>query len=1337
MAFKSTQTKIGFSDPGVVRSVQNTLGQQGLIANGRPGIQDGTTAVLPNSTVSATATSVEVLTSANNQAGDTVTVYSGANNIFVSAIDQTVKSFIMNGVTQIIPGTNITINPSDGTGVVTISASSSVSPTKLQNGGSYANIEQTSSDLVISANGKLWTFGTDGNITLPTGFDISINYPNGVPFGSTTAKGFSNGTSFGYIPVANGNINFGVNEVANILVITETGANIEGTANITGLANIGGDLTVTGKSDLNDVANVIIVGGSDGQYLQTDGTGNLSWSDIATNGFSNGTSNGSIPVADGPINFNVNGNANVVVITDIGVDVIGEAIIDGNLTVKGTATVENDLTVQGNTEIDGDLIVYSLSYLNDVSSVTITGGDFGQYLQTDGTGNLSWATVPSDIFSNGTSSGSIPVADGPIIFTVNDNPNILVINETGVDVIGTAYVDGNLTVEGTTDLGADLSVIGTANIGGNLTVANDLTVAGESNLNDVGNVIIAGGSDGQYLQTDGTGNLSWTTVILDGFSNGSSNGSIPVADGPINFSVNGNPDILVVTDTGVDVTGIANVSGDLEVTGTANVGDNLNVANTANIGDNLNVANTANIGANLTVGEDLIVYGLSYLNDVSSVTITGGDPDQYLQTDGTGNLSWTTVVVAGFSNGTSNGSIPVADGNINFSVNGNTNILVINDTGANITGTANIDGNLVVTGESNLNEVSNVIITGGVNGQFLETDGTGNLAWTTVVVNGFSNGTSNGSIPVANGPINFSVNGNSDILVINDTGANIIGTANIDGNLVVTGESDLNDVSNVIITGGSNLQYLQTDGTGNLRWTEAIAIAVANGTSGLTIPTANGNVLMASGGNTIVVISPDGADVTGNLSADNANLGNTATANYFIGNGSLLTGITSISNGNSNVRIASNGNIALSVSGNANIFTFTGNSAIFDKAVVLSSNLTVAGNTLFNSNVSMNSFHITNLADPNVGSDAATKSYVDTFASGLSIKQSANAATTANLNTITGGTAAYNNGTSGVGANLTISGGTLTDIDGVTLTANMRLLIKDEANQIWNGVYIYNNNTVITRSTDFDIDAEIKSGSFLFVTSGNTLADTAWVQTTDNVVVGTSNVVFSQFSGAGSYSATNGINLVGSSFEANTDGITTGIVGGNIAVIANAQFTTPNIGDATGSSLTISGNGLLSAVTGTFSGNITANNLQVLAKSDLGSISNITITGGTAGQVLTTDGTGNLSFDNAGATTGYTTKFITANSILVAPTTLDAFSSDDYRSGIYQIQISSGTDYEATMISLLHDDSNVYISQYSDVTSNIPLANIDASLAGNVVTVTFTPVNAITTVSGIATLLEV
>jgi hypothetical protein len=1152
MAFKSKPSKIGLNDPSVERTVQGTLTQQSIIANASPTIE-GNKVVLPNSTVRTTATTVGVLTSANNEPGDTVTVYSGANNIYVSAIDQTVQSFNLNGVTQIVPGTNISVSPGDGTGIVTISASSSLNATKIQNGTSYANIEDTNGNLIISANGRLWTFNTDGNIVLPIS-NSSINYPNGTPYGGS-GNGFSNGTSNGSIPAANGNINFSVNGNANILVVTDTGANIDGT------------LAVTGESNLNAVGNVTITGGTAGQYLETDGAGNLSWSTVTVSGFSNGYSSGSIPLANGNINFSVDGVPNIVVITDTGANITGTLAVTGE------------------------------SNLNAVGNVTITGGTAGQYLQTDGAGNLSWSTVSGSGFSNGTSNGSIPAANGNINFSVNGNSNILVVTGTGANITGTANVAGNLSV------------------------------TGKSNLNAVGNVIITGGTTGQYLQTDGAGNLSWSTVStsVTGFSNGTSNGSIPTANGNVNFSVNGNANILVVTGTGANITGTANVDGNLSVTGTSN------------------------------------------LNAVGNVIITGGTTGQYLQTDGTGNLSWSSVTtsVSGFSNGTSTGSIPTADGNINFTVNGNSNIVVITGTGANITGTANVAGNLSVTGKSNLNAVGNVIITGGTTGQYLKTDGAGNLSWASVNTASISNGTSGINIPVANGNVVISSGTNSNALVITSTGANIdrdldvLGNGNIGGNLEVGGEI-----------------------------------------------TANGNI----------------------------------QGNYILGNGSQLTGISSISNGTSNIRIALNSNIALSVAGNANVFTFTGNSANFSKSVVLASNLTVAGNTLFGSNVSMNAFNITNLAEPNVGSDAATKYYVDTFASGLTVKQSANAGTTSNLDVITGGTASYNNGTSGVGANITITGGTLTNIDGVPLTANMRLLIKNEANQAWNGVYVYNNTTVITRATDFDTDAEVLSGAFLFITTGSALADTAWVQTTDTVVVGTSNIVFSQFSGAGSFQANQGVNLTGVTFSANTDGVTTGIISGNIVVIPSAQLTTPNIGAATGSSLNLTGDatvGNVSAANATFSGNVIANNLQVLGQTDLNSISNITITGGTAGQVITTDGTGNLSFSDSGVTPGSLTRYFTASSTVVAPTTLDTFSSDDYRSVLYQIQISSGSDYEATIISLLQNDTNVFISQFSDVTSNIPLASFDASLAANVVTVTFTPVNGVTAVSGIATYLAV
>ena len=78
----------------------------------------------------------------------------------------------------------------------------------------------------------------------------------------------------------------------------------------------------------------------------------------------------------------------------------------------------------------------------------------------------------------------------------------------------------------------------------------------------------------------------------------------------------------------------------------------------------------------------------------------------------------------------------------------------------------------------------------------------------------------------------------------------------------------------------------------------------------------------------------------------------------------------------------------------------------------------------------------------------------------------------------------YDNGTAGVGATLTISGDTLTAIDGVTLTAGDRIVIKDEASLPNNGIYTYTSTTVLTRATDFDTPTEMAGGDFVFVQQG-------------------------------------------------------------------------------------------------------------------------------------------------------------------------------------------------------------------------------------------------------------
>ena len=147
---------------------------------------------------------------------------------------------------------------------------------------------------------------------------------------------------------------------------------------------------------------------------------------------------------------------------------------------------------------------------------------------------------------------------------------------------------------------------------------------------------------------------------------------------------------------------------------------NFNVKNGLTVGVANIDATTGNI---LTTGlanvGSLRVTGVSNLNAVGNVTITGGSSGQYLQTNGSGVLTWATVPSGdGIANGTSNISIPVASGNVNTSVGGTANVLVVTATGANILGTSNVTGtsntaNLNVSGTSNLNAVGNVTITGG------------------------------------------------------------------------------------------------------------------------------------------------------------------------------------------------------------------------------------------------------------------------------------------------------------------------------------------------------------------------------------------------------------------------------------------------------------------------------------------------------------------------------------------------------------------------------------------------------------------------------------------------
>lgn len=151
--------------------------------------------------------------------------------------------------------------------------------------------------------------------------------------------------------------------------------------------------------------------------------------------------------------------------------------------------------------------------------------------------------------------------------------------------------------------------------------------------------------------------------------------------------------------------------------------------------------------------------------------------------------------------------------------------------------------------------------------------------------------------------------------------------------------------------------------------------------------------------------------------------------------------------------------------------------------------------------------------DPTLTQGVATKNYVDTVATGLEIQPSVVAATTGAL------TATYANGASGVGATLTNAGAfAVFALDGVSPTVGQRVLIKNQASALQNGIYTVTNtgdavsvNWVITRATDYDQPAEIQPGDLVVVDGGTVNGHLGFIQTATVTAVGTDAINWSQF----------------------------------------------------------------------------------------------------------------------------------------------------------------------------------------------------------------------------------
>lgn len=207
------------------------------------------------------------------------------------------------------------------------------------------------------------------------------------------------------------------------------------------------------------------------------------------------------------------------------------------------------------------------------------------------------------------------------------------------------------------------------------------------------------------------------------------------------------------------------------------------------------------------------------------------------------------------------------------------------------------------------------------------------------------------------------------------------------------------------------------------------------------------------------------------------------------------TGITTSASGGT-VTIDNDG--VLSVSGTANQIS----ASTVSGAVTLS----LPSAVTFPGTVTLN-------ADPENALEAATKQYVDAAAEGLNVHPSVAVATTASVD---------------------LNSPPAT-IDAVTLTNGMRVLVKNQSSAAENGIYVYNSaSAILERASDYNTAGEVDPGDFFFVNSGSAYAATGWVQTATVTTLGTDPINFTQFSGAGTYLAGNGLQLIGNQFSINT-----------------------------------------------------------------------------------------------------------------------------------------------------------------------------------------------------------
>jgi len=420
---------------------------------------------------------------------------------------------------------------------------------------------------VIDSSGNVVSnfLNLTGNVTANKVYANSFFYANGQPFnanpgGSNTQLQFNNNGSLGGIP------------------------NVTWNGNILSLGN---------------VSRLSIGGGLNGYVLQTDGTGNLTWT-AQTGGSGNGVPGGAnteIQFNDagsfgGDAGFTYNKNTNTLYVENISAGNSSDDTITtyGNLNVLGNISAVENITANGN--ITADYFIGNGSYITGISI------DVANFVSQPNQSNITSVGTLTSLALSGNLTSTANIA------------------------ISGDYSGGNLSLSSnvTASNGAFRNLV---TIGSNLTINNSAVLRVAGNLNSAGspnislgtlaNIHITGGTGGQVITTDGTGNLYWGTG-----GGGGGNGSPGGNNQSVQFNSGGDfgGDNTFQYDTGTGRLTVPQIR--------------------SNTSANFFGSTSVNLG------------------NVANLRILGGTNGQVLSTDGSGNLSWSSG--GGGGNGVPGGS---------------------------------------------------------------------------------------------------------------------------------------------------------------------------------------------------------------------------------------------------------------------------------------------------------------------------------------------------------------------------------------------------------------------------------------------------------------------------------------------------------------------------------------------------------------------------------------------------------------------------------------------------------------------------------------------------------